>query len=612
MKIVLALDHVGRGGPAAPVLAALLNSLVGQYSQYNFSLLCTLWTRGLVDESFGHLQSQTLPLGQFWARANAELGETDVLIAACPLEAEKIAHPQRCVFLLDDTDADVADREEMRLRRLGLHLALCHGGAVAVASDMQARRLQAHPWHRFASVISLEREGAARLLEGCEMAAATRQTPHIHVADAAPLVSIVTPSFNQGRFLKQTIDSVLGQSYPHVELLVMDGGSTDQSAAILQSYGDRFVWVSEKDKGQTHAINKGMARARGQVLAYLNSDDVILPDAVEKAVGHFQQRPECDMVYGRAWYTDENSKITGIFKTDDYRFERLMNDCCVCQPAAFWRRRIAELVGPFDESLDMAMDMDYWLRIDRAGGRIEHISDYLAYCRIYAQTKTLSARARIYQEIFDICHRHGGYVAYSYFVGLWEHRIKQQKTGWARYFNAVPGMMFPLAWLHWRWYHRQSIAGGLVDAAMGRIARGGGGGGASWPRRWAADRWDRLRHPRSVRGLWDDNWTGGRVELRLPPRLHNRVALLGGRACCPMRLTVHCDGKLIARHDLPGGNGEVDQVQLHLPIGDGGANGMRCDLRFSRLGRLGDGRKASFLIQRCDLFDEAMWLESRA
>ena len=95
--------------------------------------------------------------------------------------------------------------------------------------------------------------------------------------DAGPLVSIITPSYNQGRFLRRTIDSVLRQDYPHLEYLVIDGGSTDDSVAILQSYGRRFLWISEKDRGQSDAINKGLARARGDLLAYLNSDDVLLP-----------------------------------------------------------------------------------------------------------------------------------------------------------------------------------------------------------------------------------------------------------------------------------------------------------------------------------------------
>src|SRR3954467_14632031 len=107
----------------------------------------------------------------------------------------------------------------------------------------------------------------------------------------APLVSIVTPSFNQGRFLGRTIDSVLGQDYPHVEYLVVDGGSTDESLAVLRGYGDRVRWLSEPDRGQSDAINKGLAQSRGDIVAYLNSDDVLWPGAIRTVVDHLQRRP---------------------------------------------------------------------------------------------------------------------------------------------------------------------------------------------------------------------------------------------------------------------------------------------------------------------------------
>src|SRR5438270_571819 len=115
-----------------------------------------------------------------------------------------------------------------------------------------------------------------------------------------PIVSMVTPSFNQGRFLRRTIDSVLSQDYPHVEYLVFDGGSTDESIDVLRSYGDRFLWTSERDRGQTDAINKGLRRAKGDILAYLNSDDVLLPGAIATVAEHFRKNPAWDVVYGNA------------------------------------------------------------------------------------------------------------------------------------------------------------------------------------------------------------------------------------------------------------------------------------------------------------------------
>ncbi len=242
-----------------------------------------------------------------------------------------------------------------------------------------------------------------------------------------PLVSIVMPTRNHARFIRAAIDSVLDQNYPNVELLVMDGVSTDNTVEILKSYGDRIRWISEPDKGQTDAINKGTALLKGEILAYLNSDDILLPGAIETAVRYFNEHPECDMIYGNADYIDVNGHITGAYNTAEFSFERLMTDCCVCQPASFWQRRIVDRIGPFDVTMQTAMDYEYWLRMARFGGIIRHIGDKLAQSRLHEDAKTLAMRGKIYEEIFQICERHGGYVSFSYYLGLWSYRLYE---GW--------------------------------------------------------------------------------------------------------------------------------------------------------------------------------------
>lgn len=263
-----------------------------------------------------------------------------------------------------------------------------------------------------------------------------------------PLVSIVMPTRNHARFIREAIDSVLNQSYPNIELLVMDGVSTDNTVEILKSYGDRIRWISEPDTGQADAIKKGTDLLKGEVLAYLNSDDILLPYAIQTVVNYFNNNPECDMLYGRADYIDVNGNITGTYNTAEYSFERLMTDCCVCQPAAFWQRRIVDRIGPFDISLQTAMDYEYWLRMARFGGIIHHIQDNLAQSRLHEDAKTLAMRGKIYEEIFEICERHGGYVSFSYYLGLWSYRLYEGWSGGRYLRSVVPYAYKAPAFLH--------------------------------------------------------------------------------------------------------------------------------------------------------------------
>ena len=272
-----------------------------------------------------------------------------------------------------------------------------------------------------------------------------------------PLVSIITPSLNQAPFLAKTIESVLNQSYPRVQYIVIDGGSTDGSVEILRSYGDRITVVSEPDRGQSHAINKGIRRSSGDVLSYLNSDDVLLPMAVETAVTYLQQHPDVDLVYGRADFIDENDAIVGSFPTADYTFARLMHQCCICQPAAFWRAELTRQVGVFNESLTYALDYEYWLRVDRAARRIVHVPERLAQSRVHPGTKTETARTRFSKEIFEVCRRHGGYVDFNYFRGFWYHLCHERSTGLARRLGVLPGFESRMASIHHRWWNRHLL-----------------------------------------------------------------------------------------------------------------------------------------------------------
>jgi glycosyltransferase involved in cell wall biosynthesis len=236
-----------------------------------------------------------------------------------------------------------------------------------------------------------------------------------------PLVSIVTPSFNQGRFIRETIESVLSQGYPDIEYLVMDGGSTDETVKILQEYGDRLTWVSEPDRGQADAINKGWRRARGAIVAYLNSDDTYLPDAVERAVGALLEHPEAGAVYGEGYHVDEAATILERYPTEPFSMARLEETCFICQPTVFLRREIVERVGYLDESLQYCMDYELWIRIGRMA-RFVCTPHYLATTRLHAEAKTLGQRVPVHAEIMRMVYRHYGRVPASW-VYAYAHAV---------------------------------------------------------------------------------------------------------------------------------------------------------------------------------------------
>jgi glycosyltransferase involved in cell wall biosynthesis len=285
-----------------------------------------------------------------------------------------------------------------------------------------------------------------------------------------PLVAIVTPSFNQAEFLPRTIESVLNQTYPNIDYIVVDGDSTDGSVEILRSYGERFRWTSKPDRGQSHAINKGFAQADGEILTYLNSDDVLLPRAVETAVRYFQEHPDWDLVYGRAAFVDERDTVIGSFPPAHYSFERLMHQCCICQPAAFWRASIARRVGLFNESLSYAMDYEYWIRVDRANGRIVHIPEHLAWSRIHAGTKTETARRQFSKEIFEVCRREGGYVDFNYFRGYWYHLCHERERGLPRRLRFLPDFERRMAYAHHKLWNRHLYSWSDVLRVVKRTA----------------------------------------------------------------------------------------------------------------------------------------------
>ena len=247
-----------------------------------------------------------------------------------------------------------------------------------------------------------------------------------------PLVSVVTPSLNHGRFIRETIESVLTQSYPRIEYLGMDGGSTDETVEILKSYGDRLAWVSEPDGGQTQAINKGWRRTRGRIIAYLNSDDTYLPGAVGRAVAAFATDPHAGAVYGEGYHVDAAGGVIERYPTEPFDMGRLATTCFICQPTVFLRRDVVDTLGYLDESCRYCMDYDLWIRIARVSPFV-HVPEYLANTRVHSATVTDALRGSVHAEILDTVHRHFGRVSsqwvYGYACAVLRHHPRG--TRWA-------------------------------------------------------------------------------------------------------------------------------------------------------------------------------------
>ena len=341
---------------------------------------------------------------------------------------------------------------------------------------------------------------------------------HIEPSGGAdlPLVTVVTPSYNQGRFIAATIESVLAQDYPNVEYLIVDGASTDDTAAVVARYADRLTFVSEPDSGQSEAINKGFRRARGRYVAWLNSDDLFLPGAISAAVAALDANPDAGAVYGEGYQIDEAGNVISRFEvTQQFNLWRLLNvSDYILQQTVFFRRSIFDEIGWLDETLHYGMDWELLMRI---GLRypVVYVPHYMGAIREYPAAKSFAGGPKRARELARIMRSHTrkrfppgmfvyGMPSYVAAVNAWIARI----------------LRGPLAPAGARIQRRVAAVGNRV---VGEIARGAQG--------WYSDGWASARaeftfRPSAGRYLMMDVtlppwapierqhvtlWTGGRI-----------------------------------------------------------------------------------------------------
>ena len=226
-------------------------------------------------------------------------------------------------------------------------------------------------------------------------------------------ISIITTNYNTDKYLEETIKSVLNQKGDfELEYIITDGGSTDNSLNIIKKYKDKLEYISEKDKGQSNGINKGLKMATGDIVAFLNADDLYTEGALEKVVKYFKENPDCMWLTGYCKIIDENGKQIKKYITEyknrklrKFTFEQLLIEDCISQPATFWRRKLLDEVGYIDESLHYSMDQDLWARFAKKY-RLHLIKDYLACFRFTSDTKTGSSVEKTLKESKLVAERY--------------------------------------------------------------------------------------------------------------------------------------------------------------------------------------------------------------
>ena len=235
------------------------------------------------------------------------------------------------------------------------------------------------------------------------------------------LVSIVTPCLNSARFIRQTIESVAAQDYPHIEHIVMDGGSIDGTLAMLAQYSGLTVH-SGPDRGAADAINQGFRYSRGEYFTYLNADDVLLPGAISAAVRALEDEPSAAGVYGNASWIDEEGATIGPYPVRDFDPQLLESECFICQPASLLRRSAFAAAGMLNPDLELTFDYEFWMRLARIA-TLHRTPIPMALSRMHGANKSLGQRSAVLTETFHILRQHYAYVPFRWVYARECHRV---------------------------------------------------------------------------------------------------------------------------------------------------------------------------------------------
>lgn len=231
-----------------------------------------------------------------------------------------------------------------------------------------------------------------------------------------PLVTIVTPSLNMAEFLEATILSVLAQDYLPIEYIILDAGSTDHTPEILKQYSDRVTVIVAPDDGPADSIHKGLSLAKGEIVAWLSADDLLLPRAVQSAVDALTGNPKAAGVYGGAQWIQANGDVIGAYPARPYDEPLLERECFICQPACFFRKEVYTIAGGIDKHLRYTFDWDLWIRMSRVAPFV-YVPGLWAQSRMHRSNLTLGQRGQVLDESIALLRRHAGFVPVRWVYG---------------------------------------------------------------------------------------------------------------------------------------------------------------------------------------------------